>query len=103
MTKKANAFDDIEKILQDIGSKIEVLIEKGAEASVELRDDIEEKVQKLRTEKDKLEKEFEEKKSHFEEKYKDKKEEMEPKFKESIKHIKEAFQSLANAINALMK
>ncbi len=103
MTKKANAFDDIEKILQDIGSKIEMLIEKGAEASVELRGDIEEKVQKLRTEKDKLEKEFEEKKSHFEEKYKDKKEEMEPKFKESIKHIKEAFQSLANAINVLMK
>jgi adenine specific DNA methylase Mod len=103
MTKKANAFDDIEKILQDIGSKIEVLIEKGAEASVELRDDIEEKIQQLKREKNSLEKEYEEKKSYFEEKYKGKKDEMEPKFKESIKHVKEAFQSLANAINALMK
>lgn len=103
MTKKANAFDDIETILQDIGSKIEVLIKKGAEASVELRDDIEEKIQQLKREKDSLEKDFEEKKSHFEDKYKGKKEEMEPKFQESMKHVKEAFQSLANAINALMK
>jgi Skp family chaperone for outer membrane proteins len=103
MTKKANAFDEIEKILQDIGSKIELLIEKGADASVELRDDVEEKIQQLRDEKEKLEKEFENKKNHFEEKYKDKKEEMEPKFRESINHFKDAFQSLANAINALMK
>ncbi|HSI74274.1 MAG TPA: hypothetical protein VK957_00200 [Lunatimonas sp.] len=103
MTKKANAFEDIEKILQDIGSKIEELIETGAEASVELRDDIEKKIQQLKVEKEKLEKEFEEKKSNFEEKYKDKKEKMEPKFKESMKHVKEAIQSLANAINALMK
>ena len=103
MTKKADAFDDIERILQDIGSKIEILIEKGAEASVGLRSDIEEKIQKLRSDKEKLEKEFEEKKSYFEEKYKNKKEEMDPKFKESISHVKAAFQSLTNAINALLK
>lgn len=74
MGKTDKSFEEIEKILQDVGQKIEHLIEKGAEASAELRDEIEVKIQELKVKRDTLEKEFEERKAYFKEKYQDKRE-----------------------------
>lgn len=103
MANKKSAFDEIEKMLQDIGSKIEVLIEKGAEATGEARDEFEKKIQDLKKNRDKLEKELNDKRSHFEKKYKNKQKDVAPKLQESLKHFKDGFTSLIEAINNLFK
>ncbi|MFC4873860.1 hypothetical protein [Negadavirga shengliensis] len=103
MAKKKSAFDEIEKMLQDIGSKIEILIEKGAQATGEARDEIEEKIQELKKNKEKLEKDLKEKKKQFENKYKGRRKDVEPKLQESLQHFKEGFSALIAAINNLFK
>ncbi|SHN24490.1 hypothetical protein SAMN04488057_11371 [Cyclobacterium lianum] len=103
MEKKKSGFEEIEKMLQEIGNKIEVLIEKGTKATGEASDEIEKKIKELHKNKEKLEKELKEKKAKFEEQYKGKKGNARPFFEESLLHFKQSVRSLISAINELMK
>jgi len=103
MEKKNSGFEEIEKMLQEIGNRIEVLIEKGTKATGEASEEIEKKIKELRKNKDKLEKELQEKKAKFEEKYKGKKGNAQPFLEESLFHFKQSVRSLINAINELVK
>lgn len=103
MEKKNSGFDEIEKMLQEIGSKIEVLIEKGTKATGEASEEIEKKIKELHKSKEKLEKELHEKKARFEEKYKGNKGNAKPFLEESFFHLKQSVRSFVNAINELFK
>lgn len=103
MEKKSTGFDEIEKMLQEIGSKIDVLIEKGAKATGELSEEIEKKISELHGKKEKLEKELNEKKATFEEKYRGKKGNAQPFLDESLDHFKQSILSLINAVNEFLK
>ncbi|NHE59110.1 hypothetical protein [Cyclobacterium plantarum] len=103
MEKKKSGFEEIEKMLQEIGSKIEVLIEKGTKATGEASEEIEKKIKELRKNKEKLEKELHEKKAKFEEKYKSNRGNAKPFLEESFFHLKQSVRSLINAINELLK
>ena len=103
MAKKSSGFDEIEKMLQEIGSKIETLIEKGSQATGEASEEIEKKIQELRKNKDKLEKELRNKKSQFEQKFQGRKKYIKPKLEESLEHFGNGIKSLIAAINELFK
>lgn len=103
MERKSSGFDEIEKMLQEVGSKIEILIEKGTKATGEASEEIEKKIQELRLKKEKLEKELKEKKISFEEKYQGKKGNAQPFLDESLAHFKQSIRSLVQAINEFLK
>jgi len=103
MEKKRSGFDEIEKMLQEIGGKIDLLIEKGTRATGEVSEEIEKKIAELHSKKEKLEKELHEKKSTFEEKYRGKKGNAQPFLDESLDHFKQSVRSLINAINEFLK
>ena len=103
MEKKSSGFDEIEKMLQEVGSKIETLIQKGTKATGEASEEIEKKIKDLHINKEKLEKEFHEKKSKFEEKYQSKSSTAKPFLDDSIAHFKQGVKSLVNALNEMLK
>ncbi len=103
MAKKSSGFEEIEKMLQEIGGKIETLIEKGSQATGEASEEIEKKIQELRKNKEKLEKELKTKKTQFEKKFKGRKKYVQPKLKESFEHFSNGIKSLIAAINELFK
>jgi len=103
MEKKNTGFDEIEKMLQEVGNKIETLIEKGTKATGEASEEIEKKIKDLRQNKEKLEKEFKEKKAKFEEKYQSKSSNAKPFLEDSIAHFKQGIKSLVHAINEMLK
>jgi phage host-nuclease inhibitor protein Gam len=103
MDKKSTGFEEIEKMLQEVGSKIEVLIEKGTKATGEASEEVEKKIKDLRRNKEKLEKEFKEKKAKFEEKYQSNSSSAKPFLEDSLDHFKQGIKSLLHAISELMK
>ena len=103
MDKKSTGFEEIEKMLQEVGSKIEVLIEKGTKATGEASEEVEKKIKDLRRNKEKLEKEFKEKKAKFEDKYQSNSSSAKPFLDDSFDHFKQAIKSLALAISELIK
>ena len=103
MEKKSTGFEEIEKMLQEVGSKIETLIQKGTKATGEASEEIEKKIKDLHINKEKLEKEFKEKKAKFEEKYQSKSSTAKPFLEDSIAHFKQGVKSLVHAINEMLK
>ncbi|EPR65825.1 hypothetical protein [Cyclobacterium qasimii] len=103
MEKKSSGFDEIEKMLQEVGSKIETLIQKGTKATGEASEEIEKKIKDLHLNKEKLEKEFKDKKSKFEDKYQNKSSSAKPFLDDSISHFKQGVKSLVHAINEMLK
>jgi len=99
MSEKKTGFEEVESLLQDIGTKIEQLIEKGANATDEAKDEIEKKIKDLKEKKTTLEDEFKKGKEKVEKLYK---EEVEPNFQESKEHFKESFRQLLEGIKTLL-
>ncbi|MDO9552311.1 hypothetical protein [Rhodonellum sp.] len=103
MAKEKSNFEEVESILQDIGTKIEHLIEKGAEATGEAKVEIENKINALRENKTTLEEEFKKAKEKVEQAYQEKREEIEPNLQESKKHFLNALEQIKLAIKALFE
>lgn len=101
MDRKNKAVEEVEKLLQDIGAKIDELIEKGKEVSGEAKRDIDQHIAELKGKRENLERDFYSKKRDLDEKIRQKKKEMDPKFKRSGAHFREAFRQLNEAIKAL--
>ncbi|WP_373520263.1 hypothetical protein [Aquiflexum sp.] len=99
MSENKTGFEEVESLLQDIGAKIEQLIEKGTNASGEAKDEIEKKIKDLKEKKTTLEDEFIKGKEKVEKLYK---EELEPNFQESKEHFKEGFKQLLEGIKTLL-
>ncbi|MEQ6119938.1 hypothetical protein [Reichenbachiella sp. MALMAid0571] len=79
----------VEKILKELGKKIDHLIAETKDASGEIRDDLEEKI-----------KEFKSKKWKMEEEYQDFKAKNEGKWEEIKTHLSGAALELENAVKA---
>lgn len=101
MDRKSKAVEEVEKLLQDIGAKIDELIEKGKEVSGEAKREIDQRIADLKDKKENLERDFYTRKRDLDEKLRQKKKEMDPKFKRSGAHFKEAFRQLNEAIKVL--
>jgi cytochrome c556 len=99
MSDKKTGFEEVESLLQDIGTKIEQLIEKGTNAGGEAKEEIEKKIKDLKEKRTTLEDEFKKGKEKVEKLYKD---EVEPNFQESKEHFKESFRQLLEGIKTLL-
>lgn len=102
MAEKKTGFEEVEALLQDIGTKIEELIEKGKEAGGEAKDDIEEKIKDLREKRTTIEDEFQKGKEKVQKLYEEKKEEMEPSLSASLEHFKDGFKELMEGVKKLL-
>lgn len=103
MTAKKNSFEEVENILQDIGTKIEQLIEKAAGVSGEAKEEIEKKIKELKDKETTIASEFKKGKVKVEKIYQEKKTEVEPNLIKSSKHFKNAFKQLGEAFSVLFK
>lgn len=101
MTKSKNSFEEVEKLLQEIGTKIEELIAKAAEASGEAKIEIEKKIKELRKNKDAMEKEFYKRKASFEKSFDENFKSAEPEFKKSGEHLISAIHHLVQAVKSV--
>lgn len=101
MGNKKSTTKEIEAVLTEIGSKIEELIKKGAEAGSDVKEDIEQKIKDLKENKTSLEEELRKGKEMLEREFKEKKEELEPKIRESKGFLKEGFRQIGLGIQAL--
>jgi chromosome segregation ATPase len=102
MDSKKTGFEEVESILQDIGNKIEELIEKGTQVGGEAKDEIEKKIKDLKEKRTTLEAEFQKGKEKVEQLYQEKREELEPNFSESKEHFKEGFKQLLEGVKILL-
>jgi predicted nuclease with TOPRIM domain len=102
MADKKTGFEEVEALLQDIGTKIEELIDKGKEAGGEAKEDIEKKIKDLKEKRTTLEDEFQKGKEKVQKLYEGKKEEMEPNLSASIEHFKEGFKELMEGVRKLV-
>ena len=96
-----NSFEEVEKLLQEIGGKIEELIAKAAEASGDAKIEIEKKIKELRIKKEAMEKEFHKRRASFEKSYDEKFKSAEPEFKKSRDHLFSAIHHLVQAIKSV--
>lgn len=102
MSEKKTGFEEVEAILQDIGTKIEELIEKGKEVGGEAKVEIEKKVKDLKEKRTTLEDEFQKGREKVEKLYYEKKEEMEPNLSASAEHFKEGFKEILEGVRKLL-
>ena len=82
----------VEKILAELGKKIDQLIVETKSASGDVREDVEKKIKELKKKKEKLEEDFESYKGKNEGKWQDAK-----------SHLSSAAQELKKAIEAMFK
>lgn len=101
MEEQKSRAKDIESILKEIGDKIEELVKKGAEAGMDVKEDIEKKIQELKENKTTLEEELKKGKAILEREFKERKEDIEPKLKESKGFLKEGIKQFGLALKAL--
>ncbi len=80
----------VEQLLQELGKKIDQLMEEAREAKDELRDEFEEKIEELKERKEKLESEFEDFKSQ-------------EKWQEAKVHFVSAVDELRKAVKAVFQ
>ena len=83
-------MSEAEKILKDLGQKIDELIDRAK--SGEVREDIDEAIEALKKQRDK-----------FEEKMKDIKEKNEPKVQEAKVHLRSAMEELNQAFQKMFR
>lgn len=103
MSTKNTSFDEVEKLLQEIGSKIEELIAKGAEMGGEAKVEVEKKVEALKKDRDALEKEYFKRKAEFKQQYDSRKESISPLLEKSKEHFKAGIKELSDAIKLLFR
>jgi len=96
-----NSFEEVEKLLQEVGAKIEELIAKAAEASGDARVEIEKKIKELKINKEAMEREFHKRKASFEKSYGEKFKTAEPEFIKSRDHLFSAFHHLIQAVKSV--
>ncbi|WP_035074185.1 hypothetical protein [Anditalea andensis] len=96
-----NSFEEVEKLLQEVGAKIEELIAKAAEATGEAQIEIEKKIKDLNLNKESLEKEFQKRKQSFEKSYNENFKNAEPDFLKSRDHVVLAFHHLVQAVKSV--
>ncbi|MEP0713264.1 hypothetical protein [Algoriphagus sp.] len=101
MEEKKSTTQDIEKVLKEIGEKIEELVKKGADAGLDAKDEIEKKIKDLKENKTTLEAEFKKGKEILEREFKERSEEIKPNLQESKGLFKEGFKQIGLAIKAL--
>ncbi|NVJ86715.1 MAG: hypothetical protein HWE15_10450 [Algoriphagus sp.] len=101
MEKDKKGIQEIEQTLQEIGHKIEELIQKGADASADVKVEIEKKIAALKENKTTLEEELRKGKALLEKEFNEKREEYEPRLKESKGFLKEGFRQIGLAFQAL--
>ena len=80
----------VENLLAELGKKIDHLIVEAKEAGGEIREDLEEKIQDLKSKKEKIEQDFEEYKSS-------------EKWQDAKNHVNSAVKELKAAVEALFK
>ena len=102
MADKKTGYEEVEALLQDIGTKIEELIQKGTEQSGEAKVEIEKKIRDLREKRTTLEEEFRMAREKAEKLYFEKREELEPKIQESSVHFSEAFRQVLEGLKVLL-
>lgn len=83
-------MSDAEKVLKDLGRKIDELVERAK--SGEIKEDIDEAVEALKKQRDK-----------FEEKMRDVKEKNEPKMQEAKVHLRSAMDELNQAFQKMFR
>ncbi|QDH79109.1 hypothetical protein FKX85_08700 [Echinicola soli] len=103
MATKNTSFDEVEKLLQEIGHKIEELITKGAQMSGDAKVEVESKVEALKKDKSSIEKEFHRRKKEFEEEYNSKKASVSPMLEKSKAHFLAGLKELTQAVKTLIK
>ena len=101
MSEKKSTTQDIEKVLKEIGEKIEELVKKGAEAGLDAKDEIEKKIKDLKENKTTLEAEFKKGKEILEREYRERTEEMKPNLEESKGLFKDGLRQIGLAFKAL--
>jgi low affinity Fe/Cu permease len=102
MEEQNSKIKEIDKVLKEIGNKIEELVKKGAEAGVDVVGEIEKKTQELRANKTTLEEEFKNGKALLEKEFNARKNVVEPKLKESKFFFKEGVKQFGMAIKVLL-
>jgi Sec-independent protein translocase protein TatA len=78
----------VEEILKELGKKIDHLISETKDASSDVRDEVEKKIEELKVKKDKLEEDFKEYKQQ-------------EKWQDAKSHFSSALQELKKAIEAM--
>ncbi|REG88443.1 hypothetical protein [Algoriphagus antarcticus] len=101
MEEKKSATQDMEKVLKEIGDKIEELVKKGAEAGSDAKDEIEKKIKELKENKTTLEAEFKKGKDILEREFKERSDDFKPKLEESKGLFKEGLKQIGLAFKAL--
>jgi len=101
MEEKKSTTQDIEKVLKEIGDKIEELVKKGADAGIDAKDEIEKKIRDLKENKTTLEAEFKKGKEILAREFKERTDDMKPKLEESKGLFKEGLKQIGLAIKAL--
>ncbi|SFU03093.1 hypothetical protein SAMN04489724_3454 [Algoriphagus locisalis] len=102
MEEKKSTTQDIEKVLKEIGDKIEELVKKGAEAGSDAKEDIERKIQDLKDNKTTLEAEFKKGKEILEREFRERTDDFKPKLEESKGFLKEGLKQIGLAIKTLL-
>lgn len=95
------SFDEVEKLLQEVGAKIEELIAKAAEATGDVKIDIENKIRDLKSKKDLTEKEYHKKRSTFDKSTREKFKSAEPDFQKSKDHFSNAIHHLVQGFKSI--
>ncbi|AWW31341.1 hypothetical protein DN752_15095 [Echinicola strongylocentroti] len=103
MATNNTSFAEVEKLLQEIGHKIEELVEKGAEMSGEAKVEVEKKVKDLKKDKASIEREFAKRKKEFEENYRSRKESISPMLEKSKEHFLAGIKELTDVIKTLIR
>lgn len=103
MQEKKSTAQDLEKVLKEIGDKIEELVKKGAEAGSDAKVEIEKKIQDLKENKTSLEAEFRKGKEILEREIKNRSSEFKPKLEESKGLFKEGLKQIVLAFATLFK
>lgn len=85
-------MSDAEKVLKDLGAKIDELIDKAKDASGDLREEMDEAIENLKKQRDK-----------FEEKIQEAKERNEPKIQEAKVHLKTAMDEIGKAFEKMFR
>jgi replicative DNA helicase len=101
MEEHQSKLKDIEKVLKEIGDKIEELVKKGADAGMDVKDEVEKKIQELKDNKTTLEAELKKGRDLLEREFKERKEDIEPKLKESKGFLLEGLKQFGLAFKAL--
>jgi len=102
MEEQKSTVKEIEKVLKEIGNKIEELVKKGADAGMDVREEVENKIQELKENKTTLEEELKKGRSLLEREFKEVKEEIAPKLRESKGFFLEGFKQFGLALKVLL-